>query len=76
MSDNQRPKRLTAQRKFELYLGTRAPEAPLGEILRRYGACQCSPVSVPPMFGNSVPPLCGHGVPPICGHDVPPTEAR
>ena len=37
MSDNQRPKRLTAQRKFELYLGTRAPEAPLGEILRRYG---------------------------------------
>lgn len=37
MNDNQRPKRLTAQRKFELYLGTRAPEAPLGEIVRRYG---------------------------------------
>lgn len=34
---NQRPKRLTAQRKFELYLQTRAPEAPIGEILRRYG---------------------------------------
>jgi len=37
MSDNQRPKRLTAQRKFELYLETRAPEAPIGEIVRRYG---------------------------------------
>jgi len=37
VSDNQRPKRLTAQKKFELYLETRAPEAPIGEILRRYG---------------------------------------
>ena len=37
MSDNQRPKRLTAQRKLELYLETRAPGAPLGEIVRRYG---------------------------------------
>lgn len=37
MTDNQRPKRLTAQKKFELYLETRAPEAPIGEIIRRYG---------------------------------------
>ena len=29
--------RLTAQRKLDLYLATRAPEAPLGEILRQYG---------------------------------------
>ena len=29
--------RLTAQRKLELYLTTRAPEAPVGEILREYG---------------------------------------
>lgn len=29
--------RLTAQRKLELYLATRAPDAPLGEILRQYG---------------------------------------
>jgi hypothetical protein len=29
--------RLTAQRKLELYLATRAPEAPVGEILRHYG---------------------------------------
>ena len=29
--------RLTAQRKLELYLATRAPEAPVGEILREYG---------------------------------------
>ena len=29
--------RLTAQRKLELYLATRAPEAPVGEILRQYG---------------------------------------
>jgi len=36
MNENQRPKRLTAQKKFELYLETRAPEAPIGEILRRY----------------------------------------
>jgi hypothetical protein len=28
---------LTAQRKLELYLTTRAPEAPVGEILREYG---------------------------------------
>ncbi|MDO9128887.1 MAG: hypothetical protein Q7U34_03385 [Anaerolineales bacterium] len=30
-------RRLTAARKFELYLATRSPEAPLGEILRQYG---------------------------------------
>ena len=29
--------RLTAQRKLELYLSTRAPDAPVGEILRQYG---------------------------------------
>ena len=29
--------RLTAQRKLELYQATRAPEAPVGEILRQYG---------------------------------------
>jgi hypothetical protein len=28
--------RLTAQRKLELYLATRDPQAPLGEILRQY----------------------------------------
>ena len=29
--------RLTAQRKLELYQATRAPEAPVGELLRQYG---------------------------------------
>jgi len=29
--------RLTAQRKLELYLATRAPEAPIGELLRQAG---------------------------------------
>lgn len=29
--------RLTAQRKLELYLATRAPEAPMGELLRQAG---------------------------------------
>jgi len=29
--------RLTAQRKLELYLATRAPDAPVGETLRGYG---------------------------------------
>ena len=29
--------RLTAPRRLELYLATRAPEAPVGEILRQYG---------------------------------------
>lgn len=29
--------RLTAQRKLELYLTTRDPQAPLGDILRQYG---------------------------------------
>ena len=33
----ERRPRLTAARKLELYLATRAPEAPLGEILRQYG---------------------------------------
>lgn len=30
-------KRLTARRKFEIYLATRAEDAPVGEILRKYG---------------------------------------
>lgn len=34
---NDRPKRITAQMKLKVYLETRAPEAPVGEILRRYG---------------------------------------
>ena len=34
---NQRPKRLTARIKFQLYLETRNPDANIGEILRRYG---------------------------------------
>lgn len=37
MSKIERQPRLTAARKLELYLATRAPEAPLGEILRQYG---------------------------------------
>ena len=39
MSDetHERPKRLTAQRKFQVYLETRDPNALTGEILRRYG---------------------------------------
>jgi hypothetical protein len=37
MSKSERRPRLTAARKFELYLATRAPDAPLGEILRQYG---------------------------------------
>lgn len=32
-----RNKRLTAKRKFEVYLATREKEAPIGEILRKYG---------------------------------------
>ena len=37
MSKSERRPRLTAARKLELYLATRGPEAPLGEILRQYG---------------------------------------
>jgi hypothetical protein len=37
MSKSERRPRLTAARKFELYLATRSPDAPLGEILRQYG---------------------------------------
>ena len=37
MSNTERRPRLTAARKFELYLATRSPDAPLGEILRQYG---------------------------------------
>jgi len=36
-SNAKRPLRLTAQRKLELYLATRLPEAPVGELLRQYG---------------------------------------
>ena len=36
-SHGQPRKRLTADRKFELYLATRAPDAPVGEILRKAG---------------------------------------
>lgn len=38
MTDIQRPQRLTAQKKFNLYLETRPPNAPIGEIIRHYGA--------------------------------------
>jgi len=34
---SKRPKRMTAQRKFQIYLETRSPDAPIGEILRRNG---------------------------------------
>ena len=37
MSKSERRPRLTAARKLELYLATRGPEAPLGELLRQYG---------------------------------------
>lgn len=37
MTKTKSTQRLTAQRKLELYLATRAPEAPVGEILREYG---------------------------------------
>jgi len=36
MSKLKSVQRLTAQRKLELYLATRDPQAPLGEILRQY----------------------------------------
>jgi len=37
MTKSKSTQRLTAQRKLELYLTTRAPDAPVGEILRAYG---------------------------------------
>ena len=37
MSKSESRPRLTATRKFELYLATRAKDAPLGELLRQYG---------------------------------------
>jgi len=37
MSKSESRPRLTAARKFELYLATRSTDAPLGEILRQYG---------------------------------------
>ena len=36
-SHGQPRKRLTADRKFELYLATQGPDAPVGEILRKAG---------------------------------------
>ena len=35
--NQERPKRITAQMRFKLYLETRSTESPVGEILRRYG---------------------------------------
>lgn len=37
MPKTQSRPRMTAARKFELYLATRGSDAPLGEILRQYG---------------------------------------
>ena len=37
MLKSERRPRLTAPRKFELYLATRAVDAPVGELLRQYG---------------------------------------
>lgn len=38
MPKSERRPRLTAARKLELFLATRAPDAPIGETLRQYGA--------------------------------------
>jgi hypothetical protein len=37
MTKTKSPHRLTAQRKLALYLATRPPDAPVGELLREYG---------------------------------------
>jgi len=37
MTKTKSTQRLTAQRQLELYRATRAPDAPVGEILREYG---------------------------------------
>lgn len=37
MTETRRPQKLTAQKKFKLYLETRAPDAPIGEIIQRHG---------------------------------------
>lgn len=37
MTERQKRTRLTAQRKFQIYLDTRGPEAPVGEVLRKNG---------------------------------------
>jgi len=37
MTKTKSTQRLTAQRKLELYQAIRAPDAPVGEILRAYG---------------------------------------
>lgn len=37
MAEGTQWRRLTAERKFRIFLETRAPEAPVGEILRRHG---------------------------------------
>ena len=37
MPKTERRPRLTAARKFDLYLTTRLPDAPIGETLRQYG---------------------------------------
>ena len=35
MTERQKRRRLTAQRKFQVYLDTRGPDAPVGEVLRK-----------------------------------------
>ena len=37
MAEGKQWQRLTAERKFRIFLETRNPDAPVGEILRRYG---------------------------------------
>lgn len=37
MAEGKQGRRLTAERKFRIFLETRGPEAPVGEILRRHG---------------------------------------
>lgn len=37
MAEGRKWKRLTAQRKFEIYLATRGDEAKVGEVLRKHG---------------------------------------
>jgi len=37
MAEGKQGRRLTAERKFRIFLETREPDTPVGEILRRHG---------------------------------------
>ena len=77
MSKAESRPRLTAARKFELYLATRPANAPLGEILRQYGVHVDDLRNIErPVESAALAGLKGHGHHQVPVPDFSPAQAQ